>query len=279
MKHLTNHLTRAALFATAAALALGSSACGSSPGAGSTPSDSAAPESAAACDELLTLSDGIFAVAFSEEPPDAASVESLKEQFETIATGTAGAAATAATDAAATLDEILATDNFALLQDPTFLPNLLGAGEAGRTECGYHPVDVTAEEHAAASASENPEFHFTGLPATLPAGKTNFLLDNPTDGFHDLAVYRLNDDYTGTLDEFIALDDAGMAEVAEVVTSTIAPPQASGYTNAELTEGRHIVLCHVPLFDGEGPDAMPVMGPNGPIWHYTLGMVEEVTVN
>lgn len=285
------HSMRIAAVGAAAALILAMSACGSGGGGETGHDDHPSGEATAepkeltaeqekACDAMIAATENFLVAIQSESPalPPELS-EKMIANFTAIKEGTTGAASTAAGDVASTLEEASSTDNWALLEDESFFQNWMAAGIPGRDMCGFAPVDVEAQDVPAKSADEHPEFHYMGIPDTLGAGDTSIRLDNPSDSFHDLMVLKVNEDYTDSVDEFAKLDMAGQMGAGTPVALTFAPPHGEGYANLDLTKGRYFVVCSVPLTDGEGPEAPPLMGPNGPITHASLGMAEEVTVN
>lgn len=275
----------AASAAAAAVLALGLGLTACSAAAPATDKTTAPPAltaaQKAACDGALawsTLIPSIFG-----EGPQGPSREALKTVVATVTPmkdGFTGDAQKAADTVVSTVQEVIDTNNPALLQDPALADSFMKLGAEGVSACGFTEVKVMVHEKPAASAAENPEFHFMELPKTLKAGPTAFAMDNSeTQSFHDMVAFRLNDSFTGTLDDFIKLDDAGMSKAGTMAGMGLVGPKSSAIMNFDLKPGRYILLCHVPLMDGDGPDAQPKMGPTGPIFHFTIGMAQAVTVS
>jgi len=238
-------------------------------------------EQQAACDGLLDAAGAMLTLSAgeSEEGPSDAQLTEVADLYGTLQAGLTGEEQTAAGRVADTLREVVETQNRALLEDEAFFTSLQAPAAAGRELCGYDAVDVMAHETPAATADGDPEMSFMGLPETLPAGPLSLGLTNDAENFHEAAVMKVKDSFTGTLEDWKKLDEKAAQEAAEIVGVTLAPPQASGFVNLDLAPGRYFVICHVPLMDGAGPDAQPKMGENGPIWHYSLGMASEVTVS
>lgn len=283
-------LSRALLaLTTAAVLSAGLSACGSSddepvtadpapPSATEEPSLTAAQQTA--CDGLLEAATALLDLGGSgDEGPSDEQLTQLGDLFEGLASGLSGDEQTAATAVATTLDEVVETGNTKLLEDESLLGSMLAPAAAGRTLCDYAPVDFMAHETPAASADGDPEMAYMGLPDALPAGRMSFGLTNEGQDFHEALIMKVSDSYTGTMDDLLQLDDEAMMQAAEIVAATMTAPGATAFTNVDLTAGRYVVLCHIPVMDGAGPDAQPKLGASGPVWHYTVGMAHEVTVS
>jgi uncharacterized cupredoxin-like copper-binding protein len=287
-------LSRALLaLTTAAVLSAGLAACNSSddePAATDPATPTATAETTAeptltatqqaACDGLLEAATALLDLGGSgEDGPSNEELTQIAELYRGIASGLVGEEQAAATAVAETLDEVIQTGNKKLLEDESLLGSMLAPAAAGRTVCDYAPVDFMAHETPAASADGSTEMAYMGLPDTLPAGRTSFQLTNDGEDFHEALVMKVKDSYTGTMDDLLQLDDEAMAQAADIVAATVTAPGATAATNVDLTTGRYVVLCHIPVMDGAGPDAQPKMGANGPIWHYSVGMAHEVTVS
>jgi hypothetical protein len=143
-----------------------------------------------------------------------------------------------------------------------------------RANCGFNEIDVTGQEYA-----------FEGLPAEVPAGGTIFNFENVGDEVHEIAIFRINDDVTETVDELLALPEE---EAFSKVTSAgfaFAFPGTSASGTADLTPGRYVALCFLPtgaspeiISQMEGPDSSPPPGAELGPPHFIQGMVAEFTV-
>ncbi len=294
--HTTRLRRTLALAAIAATLTAGLTACGdnskdsakdakaSDKPAAATTTDSAPTLTAAqqtTCDDLLkaSLAMQTLGPASDENGPSDADLTAIADLYTSMATGLSGDEQTAATKVADTINEAVQTTNKALFEDESFMGNVMAPAAAGRTLCGFKSVDFMTHETPAASADKNPELKYMGLPETMPAGTTSLGLTNDADNFHEALVMKVKDSFTGTVEDWTKLDDKAQMGSVDLLGLTVAPPHATTFANVDLTPGRYFVICHVPLMNGEGPDAQPKMGPHGPIWHFTLGMANEVTVN
>ncbi len=150
-----------------------------------------------------------------------------------------------------------------------------------KANCGYAEVDAVASE-----------YEFEGVPAEIPAGGTIFSLENAGEQVHELAVMRINDDVTLTVEELLALpEEEGMSMVTPAAFAFAFPGTVS-YGTGDLTSGRYFAVCFMP--DGMTPEVMMqleeagVDGPEDTIPedlgielgppHFTKGMVHEFTV-
>ncbi|WP_436700410.1 hypothetical protein [Nocardioides sp. BYT-33-1] len=276
---------------TAAVLAAGLTACSSSddepaaedaatPTATATVEPTLTAEQQAACDSLLDAATALLDLGGSgEDGPTDEELTQVADVYRGIAAGLAGEEQAAATTVVETVDEVVQTGNQKLLEDESLLGSMLAPAAAGRTLCGYAPVDFMAHETPAATGDGQPEMAYMGLPDSLPSGRTSFQLTNEGEDFHEALVMKVKDSYSGTMDDLLQLDDEAMAQAADIVAATVTAPGATAATNVDLSAGRYVVLCHIPVMDGTGPDAQPKMGADGPIWHYSVGMAHEVTVS
>lgn len=125
------------------------------------------------------------------------------------------------------------------------------------------------------------DYHFGGLPTTVPVG-TVLGLDNQGAELHELIVARKNDGVTQTWEELLALpNDEALQYVTPVGEPLFAAPGAvaeGGLTLAQ--EGEYIALCFVPqgMTEFPAPDASidPALMAAPP--HVALGMMQTFTV-
>lgn len=251
----------------------------SEPTSTSTPTPTLTAAQVAACDALIEAPAATFA-AFNESGPDGLTLEAWQKigsHYSTIATGTTGAAQASATTVVDTITEAGETKNLKLLESDEFNAAAIASAAAGPEQCGYASTDFEAMEMPAKKKGGNPEYHYTSLPKTLTAGNHSLSLNNQGKTFHEVIVVRLKDSYEGTLEDFKKLPDEEAFKVVEGGTITFAAPGTTSILNAELTPGRYIFYCHIPLMDPK--TNRPILGEQGPIWHFVLGMAEEVTVS
>ncbi len=288
------HRLAVAASITTLTLTLTVAGCGNDdPGTVATPSSATSPSSSAepteseptpveasaeqtkACSSLLALQQTMATIGGGK--PDQKTILTIQGLMDDIAAGTQGDPATSARAAADTISEALDTHNLKLLDTDEFFGTLIAPAAAGR-ECGFTPLDITIDEMAAATDEDNPMFHYLGLPDEVSAGTYSIGLTSSSKAFHEAIVVKLKNSYAGSKDDLLALPDAAMGKQFDgAPTVGYVPPDGSGFVNADLSApGRYLVFCHIPL-DGKGGQL--VMGENGPIWHFLLGMAEEMTVS
>lgn len=132
--------------------------------------------------------------------------------------------------------------------------------------CGYPTITVSGVEYA-----------FAGLPATVPAGRTTFAFTNNGAEIHEMVVFRINDGVAETIDELLALpEDEALAKV-RFVGSTFGAQGTTDVETLELTPGKYVALCFVPVgttaVETDEGNAEPLGPP-----HFTEGMQATFTV-
>ena len=105
------------------------------------------------------------------------------------------------------------------------------------------------------------EFEFQGVPTTLEAGRTSFLLENAGKKPHEFGLVRITGDQS--VEELIELRERA-DEFIEDVGSAFAKPGRSDQLTATLQPGRYGYACFVTTNQGEP--------------HAVLGMYGEFTV-
>jgi hypothetical protein len=151
-----------------------------------------------------------------------------------------------------------------------------------KANCGFAEVEAIASE-----------YQFEGVPTEIPAGGTIFSLENAGEQVHELAVMRINDDVTLSVDELLALPEEEGQSMVTPAAFAFAFPGTVSYGTADLTPGRYVILCFLP--EGATPDVLMqleeagVEGPDDTIPeglglelgppHFTKGMVHEFTVS
>ena len=150
-------------------------------------------------------------------------------------------------------------------------------------------IDVTAQD-----------YHFEGLPTSVPAG-TSVTLTNAGTELHEIIIVRKNDGVTESFDELIALpEEESLQKVTTTGVLFAAPgePASMGMDAAGapapmdsialVDEGEYLAICFIPQgttempdFSGQAPPssdaAAASAAPPGPP-HFLLGMKQEFTV-
>ncbi len=124
--------------------------------------------------------------------------------------------------------------------------------------CGWNKVPFEAAE-----------YHFTGIPDTLPAGDYEFEMTNTGQELHVLVIVRRKPGVTESFDELLA-DPDGESKV-DTVLGVGAAPGESASGAAPLEAGEYLLLCPIPQGSvGETPGSGPP--------HFTNGMHQTLTV-
>ena len=122
------------------------------------------------------------------------------------------------------------------------------------------------------------DYHFGGLPTSIPVG-TTLTLDNQGAEVHELIIVRKNDGVTQTWEELLAMQENEAFQYVTLVAEMplVAAPGATAEGALVIAqEGEYIALCFVPQGMTEFPD--PSASPN-PAWetakpHFMLGMMQ-----
>ena len=208
-------------------------------------------------------------MAFKNAPEDPAQLEAFVEEQLTpnvemiranLPEGELGEQVTVMVDA---VDEVAQTGDFAAFETEEF--STASAGVYGSLEdaCGIPDVDVTAVDYA-----------FDGVPQTLDAGLVTFVLTNDSEAgeFHEISLVKLQDDADLSVEELVALpEEEAEALIESFGGGAFAPPMATSGTVIELTPGRWVYACFIPVgsvgeTEGTGPP------------HAVEGMVGELIV-
>lgn len=146
------------------------------------------------------------------------------------------------------------------------------------------PVPAASAPAGPAIAVIATEYHFGGLPTTVPAG-TVLSLDNQGAELHELVVARKNDAVTQTWEELLQLPpeeaDKYVTFPGDGTPLFAAPGATSDATFTLAQEGEYIALCFIPQgMTGFPTDPKatldPVLASAPP--HFTLGMIQTFTV-
>jgi hypothetical protein len=129
--------------------------------------------------------------------------------------------------------------------------------------CGIPVVEAVATDYA-----------FGGVPDTLAAGPTAFMVHNDSDTgeAHELLLARVNDGVELTLDEILALPEDEIDANVSFVNAAYTPgPDFTAGVIVNVTPGRYVYACGVAQGSVNGADG------TGPP-HFTMGMAGEFTV-
>ncbi len=160
------------------------------------------------------------------------------------------------------LDTLAETGDFSAFDDPAFVDAQAEVYPALGETCGYQEVTATAVDYG-----------YQGVPATLEAGPTVFVIDNQSTAgeAHEIGVVRLVDGVTETAEQLLALPEEEAATKIEYAGGAFAPAGGTGGISMDLAPGRYVYACFIPtgsIGDQEGTGAP----------HFTAGMFGEFTV-
>ncbi len=150
--------------------------------------------------------------------------------------------------------------DFSVFEDPAFASSEAAVDGWMLTECGYEQTEVTASD-----------FEYQGLPDAMPAGASAVSLTNEGEELHEIAMVRIKDEVTMSVEELLALPQEQVIGMVDIVGIVFAAPGETGTTFVEGTPGRYFAACFIPEGTVGGAEG------SGPP-HFTLGMLGEYTV-
>jgi hypothetical protein len=134
--------------------------------------------------------------------------------------------------------------------------------------CDYPFLEVQAVEYA-----------FEGVPATVQSGILAIDFSNSGAEVHEMALMRLNDDTTETVEELLQLPEGEALPKVTPAGHAFAFPETGDITFVDLQPGEYFVACFIPV--GTTPDKIEELEsggePGGPP-HFTEGMVAKFSV-
>jgi hypothetical protein len=150
-----------------------------------------------------------------------------------------------------------ATESAEFQEDSAVVSDFVG------TECGFENVDITAIDYA-----------FDADLDGIEAGTVAFDFSNEGTELHEMALIRINDDVTESVDELLALPEEEAQSKTTFMGVSFAEPGGGDTMYADLDAGRYAVICFIPTGSTSMEDAETADGPP----HFTQGMVREFTV-
>ena len=116
-----------------------------------------------------------------------------------------------------------------------FFAAATSVGDYMADNCGYQVIDVAATD-----------FAFDGIPADADAGKTLIRITNDGTEYHEVVLQRVQQGETRSVDEILALPEEG-GGLLEYLGYAFAPPGLGSWTVVDLSAGRHVAMCFVPI--------------------------------
>jgi hypothetical protein len=164
------------------------------------------------------------------------------------------------------VDSVVSSGDFSAFETPEFTEAQGTVYPALSEMCGYAKLEVTAVDYS-----------YEGVPETMEAGTTVLVLDNQSQSgeYHEMGIVKLKDGADISLDELLALPEEETEQYIDPSSFGIgayAAPGQSGGTTFELTPGRWIYACFIPV--GTTDPAQEGSGPP----HFMEGMAGEFTV-
>jgi hypothetical protein len=161
------------------------------------------------------------------------------------------------------LDEVVTTGDASKIQSSDLMSQGGAVDVWAVGHCGWPQVSVTATDYA-----------FAGIPATIPAGVTGFLMTNQsTAEQHVLLIARRKPGSTTPTKDLMGMQGDVFASDLELVAATGAEPGGTAGAAADLTPGDYIAFCPIP----QGGTPAPNSTPSGQA-HSALGQYSEFTV-
>lgn len=241
-------------------------------GAGDTTATTAKGRTAAAvatfCDAVVEADAAVGATQGPDGPPDPSAVAAAKKAMQAVGK--------VAPEEIRDAVDTMVTEGTAMFESDSGEPGPAFAEASDTTyrwmgeNCGYGAVDVTAKE-----------YKYEGMPTDVSAGKSVVNLTNAGTEMHEMVFVRVNDDVTGSTDELLAMPEDEVMKKIEIKGTVFAPPGTTAHSTVDLSSGRYLIACFIPV--GLTPEAAAAMDtggavPDGPP-HFTQGMLHEVTID
>ena len=152
---------------------------------------------------------------------------------------------------------------FAAITSSEFQEDAAVVAEFVGDECGFTNVEVTAVDYA-----------FNAELDDIQSGTVAFDFSNEGTELHEMALIRINDDVSESLDELLELPEEEVGTKTTFMGISFAEPGGGETMYADLDAGRYVVICFIPTGSTSMEEAETAEGPP----HFTQGMVREFTV-
>ncbi|CAN5606790.1 hypothetical protein BH24ACT4_BH24ACT4_13130 [soil metagenome] len=159
--------------------------------------------------------------------------------------------------------EATSTGDFSALETPEFLAASVTVYRSLDDACDANVVEFSAVD-----------YDYEGVPDTLPAGVTSFVMTNDSAAgeAHEFSLVKLSDDTELGIEELLDMpEEEANQHIETFAGGTFAPADAASGMVSELTPGRWAYVCFIPVgsvgeTEGTGPP------------HFVEGMAGEFTV-
>lgn len=230
-------------------------ACGSGPSA----------ETVAFCDDYVNVQ-GLITSGPDEADPMpwveevTAGLEGLKADAPEAISGAVTGMADALLEPVGNLDE---EAFFAATMSETYTEDASAIDDFVVGECEFSNIEVTAIDYAYEADVEG-----------LEAGQVAFDFSNEGTEFHEMALIRINDDTTETIEELLELPEEEAMTKTTFMGISFAAPGEGSTMYADLEPGRYVMICFIPQGSTSLEAAETAEGPP----HFTQGMLTEFSV-
>lgn len=217
------------------------------------------------CDEYVTVQ-GLMASGPDEADPMpwvedlTGGLEGLKQGAPSTIAGAVGSMADGLLVPVQALDE---EAYMALIASDEFNDDLGVVNQYVGDECGFGSASVTAVD-----------FAFDADLDDLGTGLTMFEFNNDGAELHEMALIRINDDTTETVEQLLEMPEEEAEQKTTFIGVAFAEPGGESTMFADLDTGRYVVLCFIPTGTTSFEDIETADGPP----HFAQGMVKEFAV-
>jgi hypothetical protein len=227
------------------------------------PTSDAGPDGGAFCDGLVGIEQA-FREAHEDEAEIPAFVEErIEPNLALIGDNKPADIAEQVNTMTDAVERVTTTGDFTAFETPEFLAASEAVYSSLDDACDANVVDVSAVDYG-----------YEGVPATLPAGTTSFVMvnDSAAGEAHEFSLVKLSDDTDLTLEDLLELPEAEAEQhIERFAGGVFAPAGAAAGTATELTPGRWAYVCFIPVGTVDGAEG------TGPP-HFVEGMAGEFTV-
>lgn len=121
------------------------------------------------------------------------------------------------------------------------------------------------------------DYDYENVPERVAPGQIGIRMVNQGEEVHEAVVLRINDDVDLSVEELLELPEEEAEQSTEFRGVAFALPGEEASAVIDLEEGRHVLICFIPVGTTSFDDAGPQEGGGGPP-HFTQGMVREFEV-
>jgi hypothetical protein len=225
----------------------------------------ASAEVSAFCDDYLNVQNLVGTGPDEADPMPW--VDEVTQGLEDLQTGAPSEISSAVTGMAeALLEPVSALDEegfMAATTSESYVADAAVVNQYVEDECGLQTIAVTAIDYA----------YDADLDGIEP-GQVAFDFSNEGTEFHEMALVRIHEDTTETIDELLAMPEDEVDAKIDFIGAAFAAPGNGDTMFTDLESGRYVILCFVPTGSKTMADMETADGPP----HFMNGMVKEFTI-